>query len=151
MILRKKIYRNLLHQLLTSIFCLGFLFMPYRYAYAQTLTCDPAQDPPALSDIACPIEAAINYLLIAVGFAFIIMLLYGSLKFALSEGDSKAIEAAKKTLTWGFIGFFAVLAAVSIINISIRIFVGNKKVDTLQRLIESITNFLSVHSDLFRP
>ncbi len=130
-----------------TLILFGFLCLFPDKAYAQ-FNCT-VSDPPALSELACPITTGINYLLGAVGFAFIIITLYGSIKYSLSEGDSKAIEAAKKSLTWGLIGFVAVLGAVSLINILIRIFIGGSSVAGLEETLQSISDFLDLHGDPF--
>lgn len=124
-----------------------FLLTGTNKAYAAVFNCNIG-DPPTLQDIACPVTAALNLFIVSVGFVFVGVLFYGSIKYSLSEGDSKAIEGAKKTLTWGVIGFVAVVATVSLLNIVLSIF-GASPQGTLAGLLEDIVLFLSNNQGWF--
>lgn len=60
---------------------------------------------------------------ILIGFAFFIMVVIGGVRFLLSGGDPKALQAAKGTLTWGIIGL-ALFALSFTILLLIQIFTG---------------------------
>lgn len=97
--LRKKIIS--LYYFLTF----GLLFT--RAAYAQYLT----DDPPPLVDIVGPFVRILNGLVLAGGMAFVIMIAVSAFKFAMAQGDPKAMEGAKQSLT------YAVYGAVVLVSI----------------------------------
>lgn len=57
------------------------------------------------------------------GFGFFVMLVMGGVKFLLSGGDPKAVQAAKGTITWAIIGL-AILALSYTILLLIQAFTG---------------------------
>lgn len=72
--------------------------------------------------IFCFISQIINFLLLSSGAVFIILILIGAYKYAVSVGDPKAIEGAKLTLTYALIGFLIVVASWTILNVSVNLF-----------------------------
>jgi Mn2+/Fe2+ NRAMP family transporter len=50
-----------------------------------------------------------------IGFAVLIMLITGGVRYITAQGDPKAVAAARATLTWAIVGLFVVLAAFAII------------------------------------
>lgn len=52
---------------------------------------------------------------ILVGFVFLIMLIIGGFKYLTSSGDPKKAEAAKGTITAGFLGMILIISAYIIL------------------------------------
>lgn len=65
-------------------------------------------DAPSLACLAIVIANAIEVALMFVGAVALIFLLYGSILFVVSRGDPKALEKAKKTMTYAIFGVIAV-------------------------------------------
>lgn len=117
---------------LTSI--LFFSIAPASYALEETagggVNCSTVVDEEAmkndptsqLAKIVCPVGAVFNIAVLGSGAAFVAMIMYGTLKFTLSQGDTKAIEGGKQTITWGILGFLAVISAWAILNIILNIY-----------------------------
>lgn len=66
----------------------------------------------------------INMMLFAVGILSVVMLIYGGLRYILSNGDSKKVDAAKNTILYAIVGLIIALLAYAIINFIIRLFTG---------------------------
>ena len=85
---------------------------------ACNLTAPNPDDPASqLLQVTCPIERSLNILVMSSGVAYILFLLYGSIKYSLSQGDERAIMGARQTLTWATIGFVIVMGIYAIFNI----------------------------------
>jgi hypothetical protein len=79
-------------------------------------TCDPNAGT-KVEDI---ITGVINVLSIIVGFAAVLMLIVGGLKFITANGDSGAISSARSTITYSLIGLVVVFAAQILVHFVIR-------------------------------
>ena len=66
----------------------------------------------------------INMMLFAVGILSVVMLIYGGLRYILSNGDSKKVDAAKNTILYAIVGLIIALLAYAIINFIIGLFTG---------------------------
>lgn len=64
----------------------------------------------------------INMMLFAVGILSVIMLIYGGLRYILSNGDSKKVDAAKNTILYAIVGLIIALLSYAIINFIISLF-----------------------------
>ena len=81
-------------------------------------------DVPSLGCLAVVISNVIGIMLTFVGAAALIYLLYGSILFVISRGDPKAIEKAKKTMTYaifGVLAVFGIFIATAILSTAIGI------------------------------
>lgn len=67
--------------------------------------------------ILCPVVRYLNLILYASAAIFIIMVFLSAIKFAMSQGDPKALQGAKGSLTWTIIGFIVVIGVFTILVI----------------------------------
>lgn len=102
---------------------------------------DPANQ---LLDIVCPLSQIFNIVVLSGGSIFVIMVFYSAIKFALSQGDAKAIEASKMALTWAVIGFIIVICIYVIYFIILGILgIDKSSVLNLQRQIEILLDWVT--------
>ena len=66
----------------------------------------------------------VNMMLFAVGILSVIMLIYGGLRYILSNGDSKKVDAAKNTILYAIVGLIIAMLSYAIINFIISLFLG---------------------------
>ncbi len=79
--------------------------------FAQDYSDPTGKSPAVLQDLEVVFSKIVEIVLVVAGIALFIMLIMGGLKFITSGGDPKAIEGAKKTLTYAIGGI--VLIALS--------------------------------------
>jgi hypothetical protein len=58
----------------------------------------------------------VYWLLIFAGVAALFMVIFGGFRFMTSGGDPKAVEGARKTITWAIIGLIVVLLSFAIVS-----------------------------------
>ena len=63
------------------------------------------------------ISGAISLIMLAVALIFFFILILGGLKWVMSEGDQKAVEAARNQITNALIGLAIVFAAFAIMKL----------------------------------
>ena len=66
----------------------------------------------------------VNMMLFTVGILSVIMLIYGGLRYILSNGDSKKVDAAKNTILYAIVGLIIAMLSYAIINFIISLFLG---------------------------
>ncbi len=66
-------------------------------------------DYPEFACLMIPVVRVLNLLVLSGGAVVVGMIAYASVKFALAQGDPKAMQGARQTLTYVFLGAFAVL------------------------------------------
>ncbi|KKP45955.1 MAG: hypothetical protein UR39_C0017G0013 [Candidatus Woesebacteria bacterium GW2011_GWA1_33_30] len=91
-------------------------------------------DPATIKDLEAVFTNIVKVLMAAGAFGLFIMLLTSGFKYLTSSGDPKAVEGAKKTLTYAIGGFVALAFSYLILRL-IGMFTGT---DTI------ITNFTIV-------
>lgn len=74
------------------------------------------KDVPSLGCLADTIMNLINFLLGMIAAVTLIFLLIGILRLIISQGDPKALDGAKKTITYALLGFLIVFFSALIIN-----------------------------------
>lgn len=74
-------------------------------------------DAPTLDKLGVVFESLISGLLALGGVALFIMLLLGGFKYLTSGGDPKAVEGAKKTLSFAIAGVLLLAGSFLILNI----------------------------------
>jgi len=85
---------------------------------------DPTGETPAtLKDLEGLFGNVISFVLGFAGITLFIMLLVGGFQFITAGGDPKAVEGAKKTLTYAIIGIVAIAASFLILRF-ISVFTG---------------------------
>lgn len=67
--------------------------------------------------ILCPLVRYLNVILYASAAVFIAMVFLSAIKYALSQGDPKALQGAKGALTWAIVGFIVVIGVFTMLVI----------------------------------
>ncbi|WP_330272279.1 pilin [Lentzea sp. NBC_00516] len=62
------------------------------------------------------LDAVINVLLFIIGAIAVVMIVIGGLRYVTSNGDSKAVAAAKETVIYSVIGLTIALISYAIVN-----------------------------------
>lgn len=62
------------------------------------------------------VTKGINTALFVIGALAVIMLIYGGIRYTISAGDSKQVEAAKNTILYAIIGIVVALLAGAVVN-----------------------------------
>jgi hypothetical protein len=89
-------------------------------AFAQSkINLTPTGDFAAIGNITVPgiISGAISLIMLAVALIFFFILILGGLKWVMSEGDQKAVEAARNQITNALIGLAIVFSAFAIMKL----------------------------------
>jgi len=118
--------KNLLALLLASIFSLS----NFQIIQAQTkdwstreaelgVVCS-VNGVATIQGFMCLLANVMSVFLTLIGLAGFVMLIFGSIKWLLSGGNSQTVESSKKTMTYAFVGLFLALGSVLIINIIAR-------------------------------
>ncbi len=72
-------------------------------------------NPPTLQNLDEVFKSIVNVILGIAGITFFILLLSSGFKFITSGGDPKALEGAKKTLTYAIGGLILIIASYLIL------------------------------------
>lgn len=72
---------------------------------------------PSPMAIICPIARFLNVLVLSAAAVFVVFILLSAIKYALSQGDPKALMASQQTLTTTVIGFFIVIGVYTLLTI----------------------------------
>ncbi len=67
--------------------------------------------------IICPIVRLLNVFVLSAGAFFVLFVFISAIKYALSQGDPKALEASKQTLTMAVVGFLVIIGVYTILTI----------------------------------
>lgn len=67
--------------------------------------------------ILCPLVRYLNVILFASAAVFVTMVFLSALKYAMSQGDPKALQGAKGALTWAIIGFIVIIGVFTMLVI----------------------------------
>lgn len=65
-----------------------------------------------------------NTALFIIGALSVLMLIYGGIRYTVSAGDSKQVEAAKNTIMYAIIGIIVALLAGAIVNFVLGSFIA---------------------------
>jgi len=66
--------------------------------------------------VSSTLQQVVNVLVFLVGAVSVIMAIIGGLRYALAQGDSNAVNAAKNTIIYAIIGLVVSMAAYGIVN-----------------------------------
>lgn len=84
---------------------------------------DPCADAPNSTlcknkdaDIMVSVKNIVNILLFVLGALAVVMIIVGGIKYVVSAGDAKQVEAAKNTIMYAVIGVVVALLAGAIVN-----------------------------------
>jgi hypothetical protein len=72
---------------------------------------------PSPMAILCPVVRTLNVLVLSAGAIFVIFVFISAIKYALSQGDPKALQASQQTLTTAVIGFIVVIGVYTLLTI----------------------------------
>lgn len=80
----------------------------------ESTTWEGAPSPMA---IICPVVRFLNVLVLSAGAFFVAFVFISAIKYALSQGDPKALQASQQTLTTAVIGFLVIIGVYTILTI----------------------------------
>jgi hypothetical protein len=83
----------------------------------EELTKESWEGAPSPLAIICPMVRYLNIIVYASAAVFVIMIFAGAIKFSLAQGDPKAIQGAKGSLTWAVIGFIVIIGVFTMLTI----------------------------------
>lgn len=63
------------------------------------------------------IQLAINLLIVTASLLVLIFVIWGGVKWMLSQGDKKKLEEARSTIIWALVGMFVIVLSFLIINV----------------------------------
>lgn len=88
-------------------------------AYAEDINLTPQSFGSELTGLTVSgiVSGAISLVMLVVALVFFFILIAGGLKWVMSEGDQKAVEAARAQITNALIGLAIVFAAFAIISL----------------------------------
>ena len=72
---------------------------------------------PNIQELGCVLSNILQALFIFIGFVATFSLLTSGIKLATSQGDPKALAAAKARFTWAILGFILAIGAVAAIQL----------------------------------
>jgi hypothetical protein len=92
--------------------------------FAQDINIQPKNNFSALGNLSAAgiVSGAISLVMVVVALAFFFMLIIGGLKWVTSEGDQKAVEAARNQITNALIGLAIVFAAWAVVKLIQTVF-----------------------------
>ncbi|MFA5881045.1 MAG: hypothetical protein WC834_02525 [Eubacteriales bacterium] len=90
-----------------------------RCGELESTTWEKAPSPMA---ILCPVVRLLNVLVISAGAIFVIFVFISAIKYALSQGDPKALQASQQTLTAALIGMLIIIGVYTILTIIKNVF-----------------------------
>ena len=92
--------------------------------FAQNIDISPQKNFSALGNLSAAsiVSGAISLVMVVVALVFFFMLIMGGLKWVTSEGDQKAVEAARNQITNALIGLAIVFAAWAIVKLIQTVF-----------------------------
>lgn len=99
----------------TSTQCLDTA--PLLGSVCEELTENTWEKAPSPMAILCPLVRYLNLILYASAAVFVIMVFLSAIKYALSQGDPKALQGAKGSLTWAIIGFLVIIGVFTMLVI----------------------------------
>src|SRR4051812_5235589 len=72
------------------------------------------------ADLGAIFGSITNTLIFLVGAISVIMIVIGGLRYVTSNGDAKAVEGAKNTITYAVIGIIVAIAAFAIVSFVVK-------------------------------
>lgn len=96
------------------IFLITFYVFNSNIILAKEVSEEPKGYVP-LTELETVFSNVLNYITVLAGFAILLMLVVGSFRYMVAQGDPKAITAARSQLTWSILGLFFIVAAWLII------------------------------------
>ena len=69
-------------------------------------------------------QTVTNVMLFLIGVISVVMLIYGGIRYTISQGDSTAVTNAKNTIMYAVIGIVIAILAFAIVNFVVTTFVA---------------------------
>lgn len=86
-------------------------------AVCSELENDTWEGAPSPLAIICPLIRYLNIILFASAAVFVMMVFATAIKYSLAQGDPKALQGAKGTLTWAIVGFIVIIGVFTMLII----------------------------------
>lgn len=111
-------------RLLLSLGFMAFMTVPAMAAapsFCDTVSppkpdvCNQISGPVTSNPVIKTISAAIQILSLVIGFASVIMIMVGGIRYVISNGDPQRVKAAKDTVMYSLVGIVIALSAQLII------------------------------------
>ncbi len=101
-------------------------------------------DAPSPMAIICPVARLLNVLVLSAGAFFVVFIFVSAIKYALSQGDPKALQASQQTLTTAVVGFIIIIGVYTILTIIKNVLglTGNPILDPFGSLSNSLADLL---------
>ena len=123
-------YRLLLTASLTAL-CVFVVASPVYAAIEQGANSAQGDEQPGVLFGNAGIFSEItNILLFLIGAIAVIMIVIGGLRYVLSGGDAKQVEAAKNTILYAIVGIIVAILAYAVVNFITSAFTGNSSLNT---------------------
>jgi hypothetical protein len=108
--------------------------------FIQSLIVRPvyAQDTGSIYGLVDVAGRAINILVLASGAIFVVFVIFTAFKFATSQGDAKAVQGAKESLTMAVLGLLVVLGIFAINSIVVGILGAGDEYGTPTGIFDNI-------------
>lgn len=86
------------------------------------INCTATQQQKDKSDFAPQFQKITNTLLFIIGALSVIMIVYGGLRFVLSQGEEKGVTSARNTIIYALIGLIVAILAYALVNFVLKNF-----------------------------
>lgn len=89
------------------------------------IECPATAEQKTKSNFTVELKKVTNTLLFIIGALSVIMIVYGGLRFVLSQGEEKAVGSARNTIIYALIGLIVAIIAYGLVNFVVNQFLGN--------------------------
>lgn len=103
----------------STIFAVIATLLSKTPAFAQARQIDDSSGFAKLSDLVIVFANITSVIATFAGFAVLFMLIRGGIGFITAQGDPKALQSARGTITWAIVGLIVILSAYLIISVVI--------------------------------
>ena len=114
-------------------------------ACAEVESTDWGDKAPHPLAILCPVVRLLNIFVFSAGVFLVVFIFIAAIKYSLSQGDPKAVQASKQTLTTAIAGFIIIVGVYTIVTIIKNVLglQGNLFPNPFLPLENNIRNFLN--------
>lgn len=134
MIIKKSIKTAIVGLLMVPALILVSMFTPVASALTPAENAQQGANATGISSKSCLFTSTTctkgifttitNTALFIIGALSVLMLIYGGIRYTVSAGDSKQVEAAKNTIMYAIIGIIVALLAGAIVNFVLSSFIA---------------------------
>ena len=155
--------------LITTIFFIFTFLLMSHFNISYALDCNLGGDTqfilgriievPSPMQIICPFLRVFQWLMLAAGAIFLIMIVVGAIKMVTALGDPKGLASSRDTWVYAILGVFIVLGVLAILvildttfGLGIGSFLGPGGTNLIfQRISDVIENLLSNVFQIYEP